>query len=388
MKLNVYLGFCFTFALVCALPAHANLIIVPTFDPSITSDPNAAVIESAVQSVISTFETDIANNITVDIYFEEGPGLGTSDSQTSNISYTTFYNDLVANNANPAAIAGLNSSGGNANTNGGLNPVTNNSQITLDSANLRALGFNQAPDCYLTSGIAMYGLPEICTGPNGGAAYDGVIALDVTATFPPQPDNGSFYSLVSVAEHEIDEVLGTGSALQNCEPSVPGATAACQSGFINADNDAEGAPSPEDLYRYDNGLTLTNLQVNCSSPIPEYFSYGPSTGEIEEFNSICNNADFGDWGPSGLVQSAFGEPGVNPTLAAPEFDALSAIGYNLTSATTPEPALFVPLACAMGLLVLRLRRGPEPVPAVVNESCGSCDSCSPSISIGRDYKEW
>ena len=46
------------------LPANANLIIDPTFDVSITSDPNAAAIENAINTTIGIYETDFTDPIT------------------------------------------------------------------------------------------------------------------------------------------------------------------------------------------------------------------------------------------------------------------------------------------------------------------------------------
>src|SRR5207248_6835854 len=58
-------------------PARANLTIVPTFDSSITSDPNAAAIEAGINAAIGRVESHILNPLTVNITFQEGnPGGG------------------------------------------------------------------------------------------------------------------------------------------------------------------------------------------------------------------------------------------------------------------------------------------------------------------------
>jgi len=51
--------------------AHANLVIKATFDSTITSDPNAAVIESTINSVIALYEASFSDPITVTITFHE-----------------------------------------------------------------------------------------------------------------------------------------------------------------------------------------------------------------------------------------------------------------------------------------------------------------------------
>jgi hypothetical protein len=47
------------------------LVITPTFDSSITSDPNAAAIEGVINTAINTYETDFTDPITVPITFQE-----------------------------------------------------------------------------------------------------------------------------------------------------------------------------------------------------------------------------------------------------------------------------------------------------------------------------
>src|SRR6202012_5318372 len=98
----------------CALANASSFTITATFDSTITSDPNAAAIEGVINTAIAQFASLVTNPINVLIYFQEGGGLGESNTVSYNNSYTSFYNGLVAENANAAAIAGLNANGGNA----------------------------------------------------------------------------------------------------------------------------------------------------------------------------------------------------------------------------------------------------------------------------------
>src|SRR5512136_2167591 len=41
-------------------PAYSNLVIQPTFDSTITSDPDAAVIEATINSVIALYEANFS----------------------------------------------------------------------------------------------------------------------------------------------------------------------------------------------------------------------------------------------------------------------------------------------------------------------------------------
>src|SRR5260370_37070292 len=78
--------------LAVAGPAHANgLVINPTFDSSITSDPNAATIEATINSAIGTYESTFSDPITVNITFKEvRSGLGASSPFFANGPYHLY----------------------------------------------------------------------------------------------------------------------------------------------------------------------------------------------------------------------------------------------------------------------------------------------------------
>ena len=50
-----------------AVPASAGLTIIPIFDATITSDPNAAQIEATINTAIADFQSKFADPITVTI---------------------------------------------------------------------------------------------------------------------------------------------------------------------------------------------------------------------------------------------------------------------------------------------------------------------------------
>jgi hypothetical protein len=343
-------------------PIHAGLVISAGFDTSITGDANAAAIMGVINSAINVYQSTFSNNITVKIYFQEGGGLGQSNFFNNNPTYTSFYNGLVANNSNAGAIAGLNANGGNAGTNGGVNPVNGSTTLTMKSANERAVGINQGPQCVPTAtgnGTLNGNVPNTCTSGSGAGAYDGIISLNTLLTFPPQGVPGN-YGLLAVTEHEIDEILGLGSALRNCDPTNNNSSAACKAAgpwnLTVAGASSFSQPTPEDLYRW-NAATGGSRTVgtNCGTPTSAYFSYGPSTGQIAQFNNTCNGSDFGDWtgSASPQVQDANGTPGTNPTLGASEIAALSAIGYTLSA---PEPGTLLLLSAGLALVIGRKRR--------------------------------
>jgi hypothetical protein len=297
----------------CAAPSRANLIITPVFDSSITNDANAASIENAINQAIGVYQSTFSTPINVSIYFqEESSGLGGSLHYQYYENYQSYYNALVSIDANPAAIAGLTAHGGNST----VDPVLGNTNIAMNSATFRAIGVNVAPGCIPTGHAGAM----TCTFGTTSSAVDGIVSLNTGITFPAQPNNGTNYSLVSVAEHEIDEILGLGSAVRNVNASSGTAT----NSYIN----------PEDLFRY-NPSGARTFSVNCGDPQTAYFSYDGVT-DMATFNNKCNGADFADWASSSKaqVQDAFATPGATPVFGSNEIAALSAIGYQLV----PEPA--------------------------------------------------
>src|ERR1035438_1065912 len=87
---------------VSAIPATASLIspltITPTFDTSITSDPNGASIEASINAAINFYTTTLttatASPIDVTIDFKEGGGLGGSNTTLYKETYQSFINEI------------------------------------------------------------------------------------------------------------------------------------------------------------------------------------------------------------------------------------------------------------------------------------------------------
>ena len=313
--------------LLAAGPLYGSLIITPYFESSITSDSNAAAIESAISNAIDFYDTTIASNLDITIAFGEmSSGLGQSTSYISTISYNSYITALNSHSSgdttDTTALAHL--------PTGSNNPVNNGANITAKLANEEALGITGTQS-----------LSDPCGG-GPSANYGGCIQLNTSITTPPNAPGGGEYSLVAVAEHEIDEVLGLGSGVG-------------------------GTPQPEDLFRYDslgNRSFVANsgdTSTTCSSSSTAYFSLNAAT-DLAQFNNCANGGDYGDWaaGASPKVQDAYGTPGSSPVLSAgsPEVVALDAIGYNLNAASaTPEPASLLLVAPLLaGILIGRRRR--------------------------------
>jgi hypothetical protein len=131
--------------------------------------------------------------------------------------------------------------------------------------------------------------------------------------------------LFAAVEHEIDEVLGLGSALNGTTtPSVPWT---------------------EDLFRWHSAGTpgtrsyaadaSTTNPCGGSTPLA-YFSIDGGTTDLDDFNNCNNTGDYGDWIEHTLspqVQDAFIGAGGSPSLSitSPEVRALDVIGFSIVA---------------------------------------------------------
>jgi hypothetical protein len=268
-------------------PAH--LVIVPTFDSSITSDPQATTIEATINTAIDRYETTYATPITVKIYFEGGPGLGGSDTPHYFESYFDYRKAFAAH----ATMADQRSALASLPT-GTKNPLTGSRDIDLTQADARALGFKTH---------------------TGG---DGIITLTTSEmNLTRQNIDPNKYDLQDIAEHEIDEVLGIGSDLD---------------GLSNGQGVPKEAPvSDEDLFRYSKGH---GRSYTTASNADSYFSDDGGKIDLARFNQD-EDGDMGDWfSVSGdqvpQVQDAFGTPGVSVKLNV-ELTVLDVLGWGRVS---------------------------------------------------------
>lgn len=267
-----------------------GLTILPVFDSTITSDPQAATIESTIRAAIAVYQSDFSDPITISITFQEvNGGLGESSWSYNTYTYSAFRAALVtaATTADDStALASLPVQTGN--------PANGNQNIGVRTAEAWALGLNSGT-----------------TGENAGtiSLYTGIMNLSDAQTDP------SKYSLFSVVCHEIDEVLATGSALDQ---------------VFNGGNTATGSIFPEDLFRYDpSGNRSYTTNISATS----YFSLD-GTNDLAQFNQV-SSGDFGDWysyygGEVPQVQDAYATPGASPNLGV-ELRVLDVLGYHLVT---------------------------------------------------------
>ncbi len=271
------------------LSRATGLVITPNFGTSITNNARAADIMATINSAIAFYQSKFSDNVTVVIQFENvSSGLGMSNTFTITKSYSSIRSALAAQSHSAddnTALAHLPSQ-----TN---EPVTNNANISITTANARALGFNAS---------------------SGAGNPDSTISLNAAiCNILPSEANSNKYSLFAVTCHEIDEALGLGSSL---------------------DFSGSSEISIEDLFRYDgSGNRSSNSAPNAVS----YFSIDGTT-QIVQFNQTPG-ADRGDWfspgGQTPRVQDAFATPGSSP-VPAEELRALDVIGWTLSSQGPPS----------------------------------------------------
>jgi hypothetical protein len=325
---------------VCGTSAQAQLTIIPTWDSTITNDPNAAVIEAGIQAAIGRVDAALFNPITVNIDFQEVSG-GLGESLTSQYFFSySDYRSVLANNqilsANDnTALASLPIQSANP-ANG--NSTAQNLQVAATL--LRALGVS-APG-FLDSSLS---------NNQFDGSFDGVIGLNTSIINLSRtgPQNPSFYDLQAVAGHEIDEVLGIGGT---------GSTLA-----LNGSYTGQAAPTGStgvlDLFRYaSSGVRSFTLNPNVNA----YFSIDGGNTDLVNFEQNNHGADFSDWGngtPNAQagnsppqIQDAYGTPGVDTNIGTSELTALDVVGYDLT----PEPGSTALLVTAAGALLGFRRR--------------------------------
>ena len=268
----------------------AGLTIISTFNANID-----AATQTVINNAIAFYQNTFTNNLTVHIEFHNmSTGLGQSTFFIFNVSYQLYLTQLGANATSADDATAL------ADTpNGSTNPVTG-SNILVKSPNGRALGIN---------------LPEM-TFPSGSPCpmFTGSDCIGLNMTL------ANSLGILTVVEHEIDEVLGLGSALSGTTTPAD--------------------PWTEDLFRWaSSGVRSfaenTSSTHPCSSTPAAFLSIDGGTLDLNEFNNCNNGGDYGDWithTPS-QVPDAFTNGSASPSLSvtSPEVRALDVIGYNIAS---------------------------------------------------------
>ena len=291
-------------ALATTAAANTGLVIIPTFDSTITSDPRSAAIQAMIVSTIDTYQKLFADPITVNILFRlstlhadgrplERNLVAASDSPIYATDWNGYVNALKADAKSASDATAISTLP--------TDPLT--AKMTTKSAAGRAIGLNTPPVLYADGHLAV------------GGPYDGHITLNSSQplqfTRPVAADNADARTFT---EHEIDEVLGLGSRL--------------------------GSPYPDFLASEDLFSWASLNDRNTSMTGSRYFSIDQGLHLIVKFNNDPAG-DYGDWDSPAcpqnhpLVQNAFNCLGQSPEISAtsPEGIALDVIGYDLVTDT-------------------------------------------------------
>ena len=279
--------------------ASSGLIINATFDGSITSNPNAAAIEAAINRAIAIFESLFSDRLTIPILFrystkgaDGSPVAGVSQSEFAvypNITWSAYINALAADSRSSndfTARASLPSSALSAN-------------VVVSSANGRAIGLDTPPGIFANGTVG------------SGAPYDGIVTVNSSdPVLFNRPPRSGFFDAQTLIEHEIDEIMAIGSSAPN-----------------------SGDLQPEDLFSWSAPGTR-----NHTSSGTRYLSIDGGTSGIIVLNQD-STGDLGDWlsGPcpqtNFYVQNAFTCQGQAADIAvsSPEGITLDVLGYDVAS---------------------------------------------------------
>lgn len=276
-------------------PLSRALTFNVTYDSSVTSQPNAAQIETAfgiATQVIQTLYTN-SSSLNITVYwgnvgpFSGGIGLGASQTQALSYSYAAITNALratrttVADSNSVASLPATDPTGG---------------PWYVPLAEAKAMGIS-----------AQNGYDA-----NNSTISDGDVgfASDVSYNFNPtnRAAVSGDYDFIAVAEHEITEVMGRDTFGLN----------------------QNGNYVPYDLFRFTASGTRS-FNVNDSNV---YFSADNGATVLKFFYGDVNTGDIQDWATSTPPDAydAYISNGQVGRLSSADLTALDIIGYKLNFA--------------------------------------------------------
>jgi hypothetical protein len=276
-----------------------GLIINPTFDSSITNDPDAAAIEAMITRAISIYESLFDDPITIQIRFRystTGPDGTPLPPGTAALSALVVY--LIPWDTCISALTADATTSNDNLANASLPGSALSATTRPSSANGRAIG--------LDTPTAMFADGHI----GNGGPYDGIVTLNSALPYAfTRPTGGGIFDAQRSTEHEMDEVIGLGSRLGQMSNDV----------------------RPQDFFSWSSPGVR-----NISTSGARYFSIDGGTTNTVDFNQDPTG-DFGDWlsedcpQTQPYVQNAFICSGQYSDISAtsPEGINLDVVGYDL-----------------------------------------------------------
>jgi hypothetical protein len=284
-----------------AARAQSFVQFAATYDFGTLNASDQAKFQATVQSALNYYSATLSTPapLTVKILFkaDESVGLGQSSTYYSTVSYSSFRSALTTNATSASDTTAL-----SLLPNQSTNPVNGSTTVSASLPLLRALGYNASvsqPDSTVSLKTSL-------------------MNLDRTTI------DAAKYDLKAVVFHEVDEVLGFGSALN---------------GLSNGAAAPTGAIGTLDLFRYNSNGSGTR-SFTTSAGANASFSINGTT-LLTSFNQNAGG-DFHDFTGGIQVQNAFATPGATPNLGTAELTALDVIGYTVSA--IPEPSSVALLA--------------------------------------------
>jgi hypothetical protein len=353
--LGVLSGTVFAVAPAAAGPScttGTGLEICVTYDSSIASLANYSTVESSFNTVAQQYANALTNQAMIDIYVSSGMIAPSG----STVGAKSLAAGDVAGSFNVTDAMGATAAASFANT----------------TAALAAAGVKNLPTTDPTGGKTFYMAQaevkalRLASTYSVSKPYDGYIGFSNTMPFyyDTTTVSGS-YSFQAAAQHEIGEVLGRTSTLND---------SAAAAIYLSQAN-------PLDLFRY----SATGTPAAFTETASAYLSTDGGTTALGTVDSTSTGGDRSDWStPAGSTttdsQNTILAPGTNLGLSVSDGMVLQGLGYgisagngaglfvatnnpagaasSLTSIPTPEPASLSILAAGAAFTGLMRRRRP------------------------------